>query len=386
MKKSIFILPTFLMLFLCVDSQEYQQMISSGQFTVRQIQDSAESYFENKDKGRGTGYKSYKRWEYNALRMQDESGLLKSPSFYFNELERYNSYKNNTTQLSRTRRVENWEQLGPYEWNQRSGWNPGVGRITSIGIDPNNENHMIVGSPTGGVWKTTDGSANWTVLTDNLSNINVYALTIHPTNSNIYFWGTVRGIIFKSTDAGTTWNVLADTGNGDVNKILIDPTNTSKMFCSTDLGIYKSVDSGENWSLIHSDSNCGYDVEFKPGNTNIIYASGNSVFKSLDGGVSFEKIQNNSLSSWTQDYVSGTTDWIKAAANQNYSILPKSGSNLALFYYNQFTGPLTKLISPQLDLSSSTAPELKFSYSNVNWDGDIDELKVFYKTGINQKS
>lgn len=50
-------------------------MIDSGQFTVKEIQDRAEVYFENKDKGRGTGYKSYKRWEYDALRMQDESGL-----------------------------------------------------------------------------------------------------------------------------------------------------------------------------------------------------------------------------------------------------------------------------------------------------------------------
>ena len=385
MKNSVFILGCLLSSFLCVESQEYLQMINSGEFTVQQIQDSAEAYFENRDKGRGTGYKSYKRWEYNALRMQDESGRLKSPSFYFNELERYSSYKNNTSQLSRTQAVENWEQLGPYEWNQTSGWNPGVGRITSIAIDPNNENHMIVGSPTGGVWKTTDGSTTWTALTDNLSNINVNALAIHPTNSNIYFWGSNSGVIFKSTDAGATWDLLADTGSGTVNKILTDPTNTSKMFCSTTSGIYKSTDYGENWSLIHSESESGYDVEFKPGDPNTIYASGNSVFKSTDGGVSFENIQaDNSITSWTQDYGSGTTDWIKASSNQNNSILPKSGTSLALFYYNDFTGPTTKLISPQLDLSSSTTPELKFSYTNVNWDGDIDELKVFYKTGINE--
>ena len=75
MNKSTFILSAFLLSFLCIQSQEYQEMIDSGQFTVKEIQDRAEVYFENKDKGRGTGYKSYKRWEYDALRMQDESGL-----------------------------------------------------------------------------------------------------------------------------------------------------------------------------------------------------------------------------------------------------------------------------------------------------------------------
>jgi photosystem II stability/assembly factor-like uncharacterized protein len=386
MSKSTFILGVFLLSFLGIESQEYQNMINSGQFTVQQIQESAEAYFENRDKGRGTGYKGYKRWEYDALRMQDDNGFLKSPSFYYNELERYNSYKNSEAQLGQMRRVANWEQLGPSYWNQTSGWNPGVGRITSIAIDPNDEDHIIIGSPGGGVWKTTDGSTNWTALTDNLSNIQVYALTIHPNDSNTYFWGTSYGVIYKSTDAGATWNLLAYAGSGRINKILIDPTNTNKMFCSGEYdGIYKSVDAGQTWALIHPESSTGYDVEFKPGDTNTIYASGNSFFKSTDGGASFGIIQADvSLISWTQEYVSGSTDWIKASSNENNSITPKSGNVLAIFYQPDFSKPITKLISPQLDLSACTTPELKFSYSSVNWEGDIDELKVFYKTAINE--
>ena len=50
-------------------SQDYKKMISSGSYTVQEIQNAAELYFASSDKGRGTGYKSYKRWEYNALRM-----------------------------------------------------------------------------------------------------------------------------------------------------------------------------------------------------------------------------------------------------------------------------------------------------------------------------
>ena len=65
------------------------------------------------------------------------------------------------------------------------------------------------------------------------------------------------------------WNLLADTGNGRINKILIDPTNTNKMFCSGEFdGVYKSVDAGLTWALIHPESTTGFDVEFKPGDTN----------------------------------------------------------------------------------------------------------------------
>ena len=51
---------------------------------------------------------------------------------------------------------------------------------------------------------------------------------------------------------------------------------------------------------------------------------------------------------------------------------------MALFYINNFTQPKTKLVTPSLDLSCATPSEVKFSYTN--WAGDIDELRIFYKT------
>ena len=288
--KANFILWILLFSFLGVHSQEYLEMVNSNNFTVQEIQKVAKAHFEIKGVGRGTGYKSFKRWEYNALRMQDEQGYLKAPSFYFEELERYNAYKNKTTKISEVFAIAGWEQLGPTNWTQTSGWNPGVGRITSIAIDASNENHIIVGSPGGGVWKTIDGGANWSVLTDNLSNIYVYSLTIDPINSDIYYWGSGSGVIFKSIDAGATWNQFSNLGNGAVNKILVDPSNSNRMFCSSQYsGIYKSLDAGLNWDLIHPDSVTGYDIEFKPGDFNTIYASGNLFFKSIDGGATFDK-------------------------------------------------------------------------------------------------
>lgn len=288
MNKPTFILLACVLSFLNMESQDYLEMMNSEEFTVQEIQNTAQAYFETKGTGRGTGYKSFKRWEYNAIRMQDENGFLKPSSFYYDELERYNSEINNSSRINRTSLVSNWEELGPAYWNQTSGWNPGVGRITSIAIDANNANHIIVGSPGGGVWKTTDGGANWSVLTDNLSNIYVSALTIDPVNSSIYYWGSTSGIIFKSTDAGATWNQLADTGNGVVNKILINSSDTSKIFCSSQFdGVYKSTDGGVNWSSIHSESITGYDIEFKPGDQSVVYASGNKIYKSTDSGQSF---------------------------------------------------------------------------------------------------
>ena len=377
MKKNYISLVLFLFV-LNVSSQEYKRMIAVGTYSVQEIQQSAEAYFEVIGTERGKGYNPYKRWEYNAFRNMDENGLLKSPDFYFNELENYNNYLNQNATALRTT-VGTWEQLGPISWNATSGWNPGVGRITSIAVDETNTNHIIVGGETGGVWKTTDGGVSWTVLTDNLSNINVYALSIDPSNSSTYFWGSTSGIIFKSDDAGSTWNLLADTGAGYVNKILIDPTNTSKMYCSVEGGgIYKSTDSGVNWSLINPSATTGYDVEFKPGDSNVIYASGTTFFKSTDGGLTFNT--PNTLQPWNQEIVSEGTNWIKASANQSGSVTPKTGNGMAFFYYGGYTPNVTRLVAPTLDLSGSSNPELSFSFTQEAWTPDQDELRVLYKT------
>ncbi|MBO3116766.1 T9SS type A sorting domain-containing protein [Winogradskyella sp. DF17] len=359
-------------------AQHYKQLISEGTHTVEDIKHEAKQYFDSVGRERGTGYTPYRRWLYFAERSMDETGRLKSPEFYYNELIDYNSRINNEGFANRTT-VGAWEDMGPTYWNATSGYNPGVGRITSIAIEEGNLNHIIVGSETGGVWKSLDGGVSWQVLTDNLANIDVYALAIDPINNTHYYWGSTGGTIFKSTDAGATWSLHSDVGNGVVNKILIDPTDTSKIYASAQGGgLFKSIDGGLSWARIHSSASTGYDIEFKPGDPSVVYASGTVFYKSSDGGATFSS--GGEIASWSQEFVSGSLSWTITGANQNSSVTPKTGSGLGLFYINNFTSPSTRLVSPALDLSGATNPILKFSYSQVEWLGDQDELKVLYRT------
>lgn len=382
MKKIILIVTVFFVA-LSLKAQEYKRLIAEGTHTVELISEAAERHFDSVGRGKGTGYKQFKRWEYQAQKNMNEEGLLKSSEFYFNELERYNAFVNENMS-ARTTTVGSWEDMGPTSWNQTTGWNPGVGRITSIAIEEANTNHIIVGAETGGVWKSLNGGQSWTVLTDNLSNLDVYALTIHPNNANIYYWGTSSGVILKSQDAGATWNILGDIGNGRVNKILIDPSNPAKMYCSAEYGggVFKSTDSGATWNSISSEMTTGYDVEFKPGDYNTIYASGNKFYKSTDGGVTFNTPEVNLLP-WTQEYVIGALDWTIASSNQNGSVVPKTGNAMAFLYVANTSNTKTRLITPELNLSGAVNPQLNFSYTLPNWGNDQDELKVFYKTSEN---
>ncbi len=267
-------------------AQEYLKMMESETYTVQEIIDNGEAYFAERDQGKGSGYVQFKRWEYNAKRLMNEAGYLPKTEAVLAEIENYNAYLN-TSSATRKSLTDNWEELGPQDWNATTSWNPGVGRITGIAIDQNNSDHMIVGANTGGVWKTIDGGENWMPLGDYFSNLRVYSVTIHPTNSDRYFFGSTNGLIYHSLDAGATWNLLGDMGSSSVNKILIHPTDPSIVFAtSQNGGIRKSSDGGLNWVAAVTDSQ-GYDIEFKPNNPNVVYATGTNFHVSYNGGESF---------------------------------------------------------------------------------------------------
>lgn len=129
------------------------------------------------------------------------------------------------------------------------------GRIRAIVIDPTSPNTMYLAGVAGGVWKSLDGGNSWTALNDVMGNLAVNTLAMDPGNHNTLYAGTGEGFfnidavngngIFKSTDGGATWTQLAATaGSGPfanfafVNKILVSPNNSSRVYASTRMGIF----------------------------------------------------------------------------------------------------------------------------------------------------
>lgn len=268
-------------------AQEYNRMIEVGTYSVQDIQKEANKYFSKIGEGRGTGYKQYKRWEYNALRETDSNGFLPSK---LAQIKAFKKFKTTQPVNRTTQETADFKEIGPTYWNRTSSWNPGVGRITSIAVDENNYNHIIIGGNTGGVWRTTDKGQNWTPLSDELTVLDVYSVAIDPNDSKTYYWGSKWGMMYKSTNSGQTWSELGAVGFSDINKIIINPTNSNILYASvTNSGFYKSINAGTTWSKISS-STIGYDIEFKPGDPNTIYASGNNVYKSTNAGTTFSTI------------------------------------------------------------------------------------------------
>ena len=80
---------------------------------------------------------------------------------------------------------------------------------------------------------------------------------------------------------------------------------------------------------------------------------------------------------WTTD---GSGSWsVATAVNSTHPSSAGEGTYCAQIKHGT-TGATTKLITPEIDLSSVTSAELSFMHAQQSWSGDIDGLKVYYRT------
>ena len=92
---------------------------------------------------------------------------------------------------------------------------------------------------------------------------------------------------------------------------------------------------------------------------------------------------STSLSCWSQIQEVGAGNWTYATGAGGGTILAaQSGTQNARFVSASPSGggtPITKLVSPILDLTTLTTPELTFYYGQEDWAGDQNKLKVYYR-------
>ncbi len=329
-------LPILFAFVLCLgvslEAQEYKEMMTQFEkYTFEDIQQSAEAYFEERGTGKGSGYKHWKRWEFNAQRMIDDEGYLKPDRYYFHELAEFNRVRNLKNEGRSEQCASDWKALGPVELNITSGYNPGIGRITSFAVDPQDSSHIIIGSQTGGVWQSQDDGATWIPLTDEYVNMVVYSLAIDPTDSDVYYWGGNGGSLFKSEDRGMSWTEYGTGGFGNVNKIMVRHNNPLEVWTSVEYaGIFRSPNGGRNSFRVVDDIT--YDIEFHPTDTSIVYASGHNLWKSVNGGLNFDQMTFDS-----SNFQAKMMD-VSAAAPDNLYVLQCEGGGYEGLYISRDQG------------------------------------------------
>ena len=80
---------------------------------------------------------------------------------------------------------------------------------------------------------------------------------------------------------------------------------------------------------------------------------------------------------WTTD---GNGTWsVATGVGGSYPAAAGAGNKNASITHGT-SGDVTKLISPEMDLSSATVAVLSFMHVQMDWSGDVDGLKVYYRT------
>ena len=165
-------------------------------------------------------------------------------------------------------------------WTRTSNAQQTGGSITAMAIAPGNSNVVINGAASGQLRRTTigltanaasvlastwlqsftprgngNGTISW-VEYDPTNPLNVWA-TISNFNGIPNAQGTSAGHVFRSTDGGATWTLADGTQTpGNVNAIpdipahsvVVDPNDGQRIYVGTDLGVFVSLDNGQNWA------------------------------------------------------------------------------------------------------------------------------------------
>jgi hypothetical protein len=259
------------------------------------VQAAFNAYWEGRTIEKGKGYKQFKRWEaYMAPRVYP-SGDLTLPSKSY---EKFMEWEATHPSSPQTRAAAGtWTALGPI--GAPSGG--GAGRLNFVRFDPSNSNVIFVGAPDGGLWKSTNGGVSWSTNTDQLTVIGCSDIAINPSNTSIMYLATGDGDgadsysigVLKSIDGGATWNTTGLTWTASqgrlIRRLIIDPSNPSVLLAATSNGMYRTADAGATWVQVQATIGY-YDVEFKPGDPNTIYAVGTRLYRSTNNGVNWTQI------------------------------------------------------------------------------------------------
>jgi PKD repeat protein len=254
-------------------------------------------------------FEIYKRWEnYMEPRLYpsgDRSVMVNAWKDYLDTFYADQSdvstpgQKKNTNSGNQTKAAQSstWSIIGPTTTIPSGG---GAGRVNFVRFDPTNSNTIYVGSPAGGLWKSTTSGTGWTTNTDNLAVIGCTDLAINPTNTQIMYLATGDGEagdtysigVLKSTNGGTTWspsglNWLVTNGR-KISKLLMNPQNPNTIFAASSNGLYRTLNAGTTWTQISTAVANLKDIEYKPGDTTTVYTCSTTLFyKSTNGGTSF---------------------------------------------------------------------------------------------------
>ncbi len=181
-----------------------------------------------------------------------------------------------------------WTNIGPSNIG---------GRITGIAIHPTNPDIVWFTGADGGVWKSTNGGANYTPVSDDLPTLAMGSIAVDPNNPTTIWVGTGEangsgdcypGVgVVVSRDNGATWAISGSKPASNIARMLVDVSDSRIILCASRTGLFRSTNAGSTWVSVLS----GFvsDVTQDTSAPAIMYVGvqGSGVQKSTDHGATW---------------------------------------------------------------------------------------------------
>ncbi len=185
-------------------------------------------------------------------------------------------------------------------WKNRGPYNVG-GRTRALAIDRTNENIILAGGVSGGLWRSTNGGTSWEKVTNlgQSPSITCIVQDPRPGKEKVWYYGSGERFgnsasgggafyqgtgVYKSTNGGLTWGLLEATKDNDVtafspldiiNSIVINRVN-GDIYLGTFTGVYRSQDDGKSFQEVLVG---GYDNKAE-----VAVTSTGQVYATIDSG------------------------------------------------------------------------------------------------------
>ncbi|MBL7765310.1 MAG: T9SS type A sorting domain-containing protein [Chitinophagaceae bacterium] len=304
-------------------------------------------------------------------------------------------------------------------WTSRGPWNVG-GRTRTIAIDVTNENHIIAGAVSGGIWESMDAGATWTRVSDPLGHPGVVSISQDTRPGKTNLWYALSGEIygtsasggsafylgdgaFFSDDNGHTWTPLASTAGGNPSgfstlfqggwRIATSPVDSvaTCIYMACYGSVLRSVDTGKTWKTVVGVGNDSYFSDVAVSSEGIVYAalssdgvSSRGFFRSADG-VNFTNITPAFLKSYdrvvlcinpndeNEVYFLGElpSDTSGGVTTYNYEMTPEY---VALVKYKYISGDGTGAGGQWTNLSANLPVNSPNQFDKFNTQGGYDLL------------
>ena len=205
------------------------------------------------------------------------------------------------------------------------------GRVARVAGVPGDPLRSYAATAAGGVWRSTNGGADWKPVFDNQPVSSIGSIAVAPSDPNVVWVGSgeanIRGNvaegngIYRSTDGGATWTRVW-SAEAQIGTIIVHPQDPGVVFAAVlgspfgpgpERGVYRTTDGGATWQrVLFVDADTGAsDVCFDPANPRILFAGfwqarrqpwtmtsggpGSGLYVSRDGGDSWRRLEGKGL-------------------------------------------------------------------------------------------